>query len=213
LGPRSLLHFYKHAVRATFLHPGNRVKVGCIQNLARTLVWQEYASSEAKGAYGRILVDKPNNFSRMMYENFSSLSIFSDGLHKHKKIRQLNKLASDYGVDLLSGCKTQTNWWFITSEERKFCNLFGDVQPTRGSCAFNTNNRKIKRDQWGGNCVMAMGCFSSYVTEVGINTAGLGHWAWVRVGGRGKSTWIITAYQLCDRKKKTMGGTVWDQHT
>jgi hypothetical protein len=61
--------------------------------------------------------------------------------------------------------------------------------------------------------VTAMGRFSSFVTEVGINMAGLGHWAWVRVGGRGKSTRIITAYQPCDPKKKAMGETVWDQHT
>ncbi len=43
--------------------------------------------------------------------------------------------------------------------------------------------------------------------------AGLGRWVWVRVGGGGKNTWIITAYQHCDLKKKTMGETVWDQHT
>jgi hypothetical protein len=58
-----------------------------------------------------------------------------------------------------------------------------------------------------------MGSFSSFVTEVGINMAGLGCWAWVWVEGGGKSTWIITAYQLCDPKKKTMGETVCDQHT
>jgi hypothetical protein len=67
----------------------------------------------------------------MMYKNFSSLSIFSDGPRKHKKIRQLNKLASDYGIDLLSGCETRTDWQFITNEESKFCNLFGDGHPTR----------------------------------------------------------------------------------
>jgi hypothetical protein len=60
---------------------------------------------------------------------------------------------------------------------------------------------------------MAMGHFYSFVSELEIDTAGLGRWAWVRVGGRCKSTWIITAYQPCDPKKKTMGETVWDQHT
>jgi hypothetical protein len=131
---------YKHAVQATVVHPGNRVKVARVQNSARTLVWQDYVSSEAKRAYGRILVDKPDNVARMMYENFSSLSIFANEWRKHKKIHQMNKLASDYGIDLLSGCKTQTDWQFVTNEERKFCNLLRDGQPTRGSCAFNTNN-------------------------------------------------------------------------
>ncbi len=65
----------------------------------------------------------------------------------------------------------------------------------------------------GEACVTAMGRFSSFVTEVGINMAGMWHWVWVRVGGGGKSTWIITAYQPCDPKKKTMGETVWDQCT
>ncbi len=59
----------------------------------------------------------------------------------------------------------------------------------------------------------AMGRFSSFVTEVGINMASLGHWAWVRVRGRGKSTRIITAHQPRDPKKKAVGETVWDQHT
>jgi hypothetical protein len=35
---------------------------------------------------------------------------------------------------------------------------------------------------------MAMGSFPSFVTEVGIDTAGLGRWGWVRVGGGGKNT-------------------------
>ncbi len=131
-------------------HPGNWVKVAHVQNAARTLVWQEYASSEAKGAYGGILSDKPDNVVRMMYKNFSSLSIFADGPQNHKKIRQLNKLASDHGVDLLSRCKTRTDCHFVTNEESKFCNLFGNGQPTRGSRAFNTNDGKIKQDQWGG---------------------------------------------------------------
>jgi hypothetical protein len=42
---------------------------------------------------------------------------------------------------------------FFTNEESKFCNLFGNGKLTRGSCAFNTNNVKIKQDQWGGPVV------------------------------------------------------------
>ncbi len=61
--------------------------------------------------------------------------------------------------------------------------------------------------------MIAMGLFFSLVTEVGIDMAGLGCWAWVRVGGGGKTLLIITVYQQCDPKKKTMGETVWDQHT
>jgi hypothetical protein len=142
---------YKCVVQAMACHPGNWVKVAHVQNAARTLVWQDYASSEAKGSYGRILSNKPNNVVRMMYKNFSSLSIFADGPHKHMKIHQVNKLASDYGIDLLSRCETKTDWHFVTNEESKYCNIFGDGQPTRGLCAFNTNYGNIKQDQWGGD--------------------------------------------------------------
>jgi hypothetical protein len=100
---------YKCVAQATVCHPGNWVKFAHVQNAARTVVWQEYASSEAKGVYRWIASDKPNNVVCMMYKNFSSLSIFADGLRKHKKIQQLNKLESDYGVDLLSGYKTRTD--------------------------------------------------------------------------------------------------------
>ncbi len=121
---------YKCAVRATVVHLGNRVKVARVRNLAKTLVWQEYTSSEAKGAYGQILVDKPDNVAHMMYKNFSNLSIFADGPRKHKKIHQLNKLASDYGVDLLSGCETRTDWWFSRMKRAGMDNLLGDCVPS-----------------------------------------------------------------------------------
>jgi hypothetical protein len=84
--------------------------------------------------------------------------------------------------------------------------LLGDRVPL--ILTIERSNRTI-----GGGLCDGDGVFSSFITEVGINTAGLGRWTWVRVGGGGKSTRIITAYQPCDPKKKTMGETVWDQHT
>ncbi len=148
-----------------------------------------------------------------MYENFSSLSIFTVGLARHKKVRQLNKLMSDYSVDLLPGCGTRTDWHFVSSKEDRFCSLFGNGQPTRGVCASNTNDGMIKRDQWGGTCIMAAGRFSSFVTEVGSDASCLGRWAWLYVGGGGKTTGMIVAYQPCAPGRCTkMGETVWDQH-
>jgi hypothetical protein len=64
----------------------------------------------------------------------------------------------------------------------------------------------------GDLCVWQWSAFPLLLLRY-IDTANLGRWAWVRVGGGGKSTRIITAYQPCDPKKKTMGETVWDQHT
>ncbi len=129
-----------------------------------------------------------------MYKNFLSLSLFVKGVLHHKKIRHLNAQAHEYNVDLLAGCKTRTDWRFVENKEYCFCNLFRGGKPTRGSCAFNTNDAKIKRDQWGGTCVTALGWFSTFVFEVGTDNTGLGRWSWVHVGGGGKTTRIITAY-------------------
>jgi hypothetical protein len=116
-----------------------------------------------------------------MYENFSSLGLFTEGPAQHKKVRQLNKLMADYGVDVLAGCETWTDWQFIKKEEDRFCNLFGNGQPTCGSHASNINNHKIKQDQWGGTCVTTSGRFASFVTLTGVDTTGLARWSWIYV--------------------------------
>ncbi len=136
-----------------------------------------------------------------------------EGPAQHKKVRQLNKLMADYGVDVLASCETQADWQFVKKEEDRFCNLFGKGQPTHGSHASNINDHKIKRDQWGGTCVTASGQFASIVTLTGANTTGLSRWSWIYVGGGGKSTRLIVAYQPCSPKnRRMMGETVWDQH-
>jgi hypothetical protein len=96
-----------------------------------------------------------------MYENVSRLGMFVQGPSRHIKVRQLNKLIQEYGVDLLARCEMRTNWRFIADKEDKFYNLFESKQPTRGSSASNTNDGKIKQDQWGGTCIITMGQFSS----------------------------------------------------
>ncbi len=63
----------------------------------------------------------------------------------------------------------------------------------------------------GGTWIAAMGWFASLVTETGIDSSGLRRWTWLYVGGGGKKTCIVTAYQLCNPWKRTMGETVWDQ--
>jgi hypothetical protein len=136
-----------------------------------------------------------------------------EGPSQHRKVRQLNKLMSDYGIDVLTCCKTRTDWQFVTNEEDRFCNLFGNGQPIQGSHSFNTNDQKIKRDQLGGICITAARQFSSFVKEVGTDSSKLGCWSWVYAGGGSKLTRIIVAYQPCGtRKRKMMGEAVWDQH-
>ncbi len=114
---------------------------------ACAMVRRELCVSERGGIYEWISKEKPNDVVRVMFENFSSLGLFVEGVLRHKKIRRLNPLSRKYRVDLLVGCETSTDWRFIKREEDKFCNLFGDGKPTRGACAVNTNNGKIKHNQ------------------------------------------------------------------
>jgi hypothetical protein len=78
---------------------------------------------EERGVYGRVNCDKPDNVVWVMYKNFSSLTLFAMGNMHHKKICQINKLMSDYSIDILAGCKTGTDFRFVTEEENKFCKL------------------------------------------------------------------------------------------
>ncbi len=136
------------------------------------------------------------------------------GLNCHTKIQQLNKLMADYGTNFLAGCETCTDWRFVSNKGDRFCNLFGNGLPSRGVCASNINDGKVKRDQWGGTCILSVGRISSFVTKVGVNTSGLGCWSWMYVGGGGKQTRVMSAYQPCNPKwRTTMGETVWDQHS
>ena len=184
-----------------------------VNHHAQASVVSEYSRSVEGGKYGFIPKEKQNDSIRFMYENFSSLSLFADGLLKHKKIRHLNKLMLDYGVDVITGCETRTDWRFVTKEEVRFCNLFGNGQAARGSHASNLNDHKTKRDQWGGTCIAATGRLASFVTITGVDETGLGRWAWLYVSGGGKATRVIVAYQPCQpKRRRTMGETVWDQH-
>jgi hypothetical protein len=132
----------------------------------------------------------------------SSLGLYVQGPSCHKKIRQLNKLIREYGVNVFAGCKTCTDWQFVENKEDRFCNLFGNGQTARGIFVSNTNDRTIRQDQWGGTCITVMGWFLLFVTAVGTNATGLRGWSWVHVGGGSRNTWIITAYQPCNTKKR-----------
>jgi hypothetical protein len=143
---------------------------------------------EERGIYGRVNCDKPDNVVWVMYKNFSSLSLFVMGNMRHKKICQINKLMSDYGINILASCKTRTDFRFDMEEDNKFCNLFGRGQLTKGIVAQNLNDEKIRREQWGGTCLVAVGHISLFMKGTGTNTTGLGHWCWLYIGGGGITT-------------------------
>jgi hypothetical protein len=192
----------------------NSMAIACANLTAQESVGHECTEMASKGSYSCIITSKPDNMIRIMYKNFSSLSLFAMGPMHHKKIYQLNKLMSNYGVDFLAGYETHTDWRFINEEDNKYCNLFGNGLLTRGVCASNINDRKVRHNQWGGTCISAVGQISAFVTEVEVDSTGLGRWSWMYVGGGGKQTHVILAYQPCNPKRRTTRGeTVWDQHT
>ena len=53
---------------------------------ARVTVHQELRAQNNGGVYGRISREKPDDVVCLMYENFSSLSLFVKGVLHHKKI-------------------------------------------------------------------------------------------------------------------------------
>jgi hypothetical protein len=172
----------KSALKSTAL------EIAQVNQGAQEAVQQEYAAMEERGVYMQVNCDKPDNVVWVMCKNFSSLSLFAVGNMRHKKIPQINKLMSDYGIDILAGCKTRTDFWFVTEEDNKFCNLFGRGQPTKGVVAQNLNGEKIRRDQWGGTCMVAVGRISSFVKGTGTNTTGLGRWCRLYIGGCSRTT-------------------------
>ncbi len=60
---------------------------------------------------------------------------------------------------------------------------------------------------------MAMGWFSSEVVESGVDSYGLGHWYWMKVGSGNKKIKIVMAYQSSgSRSAEFAGTTVREQH-
>ncbi len=49
----------------------------------------------------------------------------------------------DYGIGLLAGCETHTDWQYVTNEDNKFHNIFGRSQRTCGAAGHNINDEKI----------------------------------------------------------------------
>ena len=77
------------------------------EQAARQSVFHELSTLTANGSYGCLSKDKPDNVVRLMYKNFSSLSLFVEGPKKHVKIRQLNKIITDYSVTSSQGARLE----------------------------------------------------------------------------------------------------------
>jgi hypothetical protein len=133
------------------------------------------------------------------------------GFTKDTKINSLNKLCRKYNTDVLAGCETQADWRQAT-DEQQFRNLIGVGMENRSVVTYNVNER-MQRNQHGGCAMMAIGRFSSEVSETGVNPYKLGRWCWMKVRSGDKATWIVMAYQPSGSKSSASAGTtVWEQH-
>jgi hypothetical protein len=157
--------------------------------------------------YGQAPQEKPDDCIRVIMENFNSLGVFTKGT----KINSLNKLCRRYNTDVLAGCETQADWCQAT-DEQQFRNLIGVGMENRSVVAYNVNKR-MQRNQHGGCAMMAIGRFSSEVSETGVDPYKLGRWCWMKVGSGDKATRIVMAYQPSGSKSSVSAGTtVREQH-
>jgi len=67
---------------------GNSMAAAYAKQVAQQSVYHELSTLTANGSYGCLSKDKLDNVVCLMYENFSSLSLFVEGPKKHVKIRQ-----------------------------------------------------------------------------------------------------------------------------
>jgi hypothetical protein len=125
---------------------------------------------------------KSGGWVRLMFENYNSL-----GIHTHSwKLDRLNHLTSSLQVDIISGCKTQCNWSFV-SPAQHFLHLLAPGTTKSGIAACNINEQ-ISRDQVGGTAVAAIGRLSDIVSDTGCDPTGLGRWSWIKLGHDRKTT-------------------------
>ncbi len=82
----------------------------------------------------------------------------------------------------------------------------------RSVVAYNVN-KHMQRNQHGRCAMMAIGRFSSEVSETGVDPYKLGRWCWMKVRSGNKTTRIVMAYQPSGSKSSAfVETTVREQH-
>ena len=133
--------------------------------------------------------------------------MFAKGKFRRAKIRRLGRLLKQCGADVLAGVETQTDWR-CAEESEKFDNLFGQGKERRSVVGYNKSEEKIARSQAGGTAMMAIGRVKSKVMDTGVDETDLGRWCWIKLGGGGKTTYVVTVYVPCTPTGKTKGQAV-----
>jgi hypothetical protein len=60
--------------------------------------------------------------------------------------------------------------------------------------------------------MVAVGRLSTMTVATGVDSTDLGRWAWMHMGGGGKTTRVLMAYCPYQPHHNTGSNTVWEQH-
>jgi hypothetical protein len=60
--------------------------------------------------------------------------------------------------------------------------------------------------------MVAVRHLSTMTVATGVDSTGLGRWAWMHLGGGRKATCVLVAYRSCQPHCNTGRDTLWDQH-
>jgi hypothetical protein len=151
-------------------------------------------------------------------ENVNSLSMYKQ---KETKMRRIINLHMKYQTDATCILEHGTNFSMLP-EGKHAGDLFDGMLGSWVSAAHNPNE-SISWCQQGGTLVAAFSHLAGFVQETGVDRTGLGRWSWIKVGTGNYSTWIDSAYQLCNSTtvwtstldpsgKMKRSQTVWAQH-
>ena len=159
------------------------------------------------GGVGYMPEKKHNGWVRLMFENWNSLGIYTQSW----KMDRLNYLIKHLKIDIIAGCKCQTDWSFVNTDHQ-FNSLLSPGSAKKGRVSHNITER-IQLDQMGGTAITGVGRICDVITEVGGDTTGLGRWSWLTLHGGSTTTRIISAYLPRKPNRLSRGRTVWEQHS
>eukprot|EP00956_Cyclotella_meneghiniana_P022376 scaffold42312_cov96-Cyclotella_meneghiniana.AAC.4 len=160
-----------------------------------------------EGGVGSIGHDKRAGWVRIMFENFNSIGIGTQGW----KMDRLNHLIKQLKIDIVSGCETNLDW---RQQSDDMIDLLAPTQAKRGIVAHNTTGDFLHRNQRGGTMISAIGRLCDTVSSTdGIrqDPTNLGRWCWIQLGNDDIRTYVVSAYVPCKPGRNSAGETVWEQ--
>ena len=129
------------------------------------------------------------------------------------KERALQKLITDYNIDVMGCSEVNLNWSKLPPREQWAERSSGWWENSITSMAWNREDEATSSSQPGGCLQMVKDKAATSWTESGNDETGLGRWTWTRHKGKNNITVkIYTAYRTCVPHNKLGESTVHRQH-